>query len=298
MPKIKVAACQYAIEPVGTLAAWAQKVERMVAEAARGGAQLVVFPEYAGMELVSVMPKPVQADLRLQIEHLQELVPAYRETCATLARRYCVYLLAGSMPERVAGASGDEFRNRAWMYGQSGEGGFAEKLQMTRFERERWGIAPGSGQLVVETAVGKLGVAICYDIEFPLLVRRLVAAGAEIIAVPSCTDSAAGYHRVRVACQARALENQCVVVQAPTVGVAPWSIAVDENVGAAGIFGPPDRGFPEDGVIAIGERERPGWVMADVDLDVIAAVRADGQVLNHRDWDLPLHVEAGPLRVA
>jgi predicted amidohydrolase len=115
--------------------------------------------------------------------------------------------------------------------------------------------------------------------------------------VPSCTDAAAGYHRVRVACQARALENQCYVIQAPTVGSAPWSIAVDENVGAAGVFGPPDRGFPDDGVIALGERDRPGWVIADVDLDAVAAVRADGQVLNHRDWDLPVHVEAAAAAV-
>ena len=122
--------------------------------------------------------------------------------------------------------------------------------------------------------------------------RRLVAAGAEVIAVPSCTDAPVGYHRVRVACQARALENQCYVVQAPTVGTAPWSIAVDENVGAAGVYGPPDRGFPDDGVIAQGAYCEPGWVIADVDLDAIARVRAEGQVLGHRDWDLPGHLAA------
>jgi predicted amidohydrolase len=292
MPRTKVAACQYAIEPVGTFAAWAQKVERMVAEAARGGAQLVVFPEYAGMELVSVMPKPVQADLRLQIEHLQELVPAYRETCATLARRYCVYLLAGSIPERVAGPSGDEFRNRAWMYGPSGEGGFAEKLQMTRFERETWGIARGDQNVVFDTELGMVGIAICYDTEFPLLVRRLVEHGARMILVPSCTDTLAGYWRVRIACQARALENQCYVVQATTVGSAPWSIALDENRGAAGVYGPPDRGFPDSGVVAMGVLDQPGWVAADVDLSLVEAVRLDGQVLNHRDWVRSRHLQA------
>jgi predicted amidohydrolase len=121
------------------------------------------------------------------------------------------------------------------------------------------------------------------------VVRRLVAAGADLIAVPSCTDTAAGYQRVRIACQARALENQCFVVQAPTVGVAPWSIAVDDNVGAAGVFAPPDRGLPDDGVVALGTYNAPGWVVADLDLGAIARVRADGQVLGHRDWDLPGH---------
>jgi predicted amidohydrolase len=291
---VRIAACQYPIEAIGSLSAWQTKVGRLVGEAADGGAQIIVLPEYASMELTSALPDRDQGDLARELAGMQAFLPAYIEEHDELANRHRVVLVAGSFPERTQGG----YHNRARIHRPDGDSLVVEKLQMTRFERERWGIAPGSGQLVVETAVGKLGVAICYDSEFPLLVRRLVAAGAEIIAVPSCTDSAAGYHRVRVACQARALENQCVVVQAPTVGVAPWSIAVDENVGAAGIFGPPDRGFPEDGVIAIGERERPGWVMADVDLDVIAAVRADGQVLNHRDWDLPLHVEAGPLRVA
>ncbi|HEX4423489.1 MAG TPA: hypothetical protein VH165_36520 [Kofleriaceae bacterium] len=110
--------------------------------------------------------------------------------------------------------------------------------------------------------------------------------------MPSCTDTAAGYHRVRVACQARALENQCYVVQAPTVGVAPWSIAVDDNVGAAGVFAPPDRGLPDDGVVAIGAYSEPGWVVAELELDALARVRADGQVLGHRDWDRPAHLAA------
>ncbi len=288
MAAVKVAACQYPIEPVGTVAAWAQKLERLVAEAARGGAQLVVFPEYAGMELVSVMPRPVQADLRLQLDHLQELVPVYRETCAMLARRYCVYLLAGSFPEQV----GDEFRNRAWLYGPSGEGGVTEKLQMTRFERETWGVARGDAGVVFDTELGVIGVAICYDSEFPLLVRRLVELGARVILVPSCTDTLSGYWRVRIACQARALENQCYVVQSPTVGSAPWAIALEDNRGAAGVYGPPDRGFPESGVVAMGTLDQPGWVTADLDLAMVEAVRLDGQVLNHRDWVRSRHLAA------
>lgn len=294
MARIKVAACQYAIEPVGSMAAWAQKLERLVAEAAQGGAQLVVLPEYAGMDLVSVLPRPVQADLRLQLEHLQPLLPAYRETCAALARRHGVYLLAGSLPERV----GDEYRNRAWLYGRSGDSGVVEKLQMTRFEREQWGVSRGDGGVVFDTDLGAIGVAICYDSEFPLLVRRLVEQGARVILVPSCTDALAGYWRVRIACQARALENQCYVVQSPTVGSAPWALALDENHGAAGIYGPPDRGFPDSGVVAMGVLDQPGWVTADLDLALVEAVRLDGQVLNHRDWVRSRHLAAPVTRVA
>ena len=110
--RVKVAACQYPIEPVGSLDAWASKLDRMVGEAARAGAQLAVLPEYASMELVSALPRTVQADLGAQLEGMQKFLPEYRATCAQLARRYGVYLLAGSFPERVVG-SADEYRNRA-----------------------------------------------------------------------------------------------------------------------------------------------------------------------------------------
>jgi predicted amidohydrolase len=83
---------------------------------------------------------------------------------------------------------------------------------------------------------------------------------------------------------ARALEGQCVVVQSPTVGDAPWSPAVDENVGAAAIYGPPDLGFPPTGVLAEGVLNAPGWVMGDVTLEQIRAVRDGGNVFNRAHW--------------
>ena len=89
---------------------------------------------------------------------------------------------------------------------------------------------------------------------------------------------------MRIACQARALENQCYVIQSPTVGTCAWSAALDTNIGAAGVFSPMDHGFPADGVLALGEMNAKQWVYADLDLAAIARVRRDGQVLNYRDW--------------
>ena len=282
---ITVAAAAYPIEPVGSVAALAVKLDALVAEARSGGADLVVVPEYAAMELTSALEPDVAADLDAQLDALQALLPAYHAACAEVARRHGVHLLAGSAPERVGG----EYRNRARLFAPSGHDAVIEKVQMTRFERERWDVRGGAGPAVVDTALGLIGVAICYDSEFPLLVRRMAEAGARVILVPSCTDTMAGYWRVRVACQARALENQCYVVHAPTVGFAPWSPAVDENHGAAAVYAPPDRGFPDDGVVALGELDQPGLLIARLDLDAIERVRTDGQVLGHRDWDLPGH---------
>jgi predicted amidohydrolase len=135
-----------------------------------------------------------------------------------------------------------------------------------------------------DTPLGKIGVLICYDSEFPLLGRALVEAGAEIILVPSCTDSVAGFTRVRVGAMARALEGQCVTVHSPTVGLCDFCPAVDENVGSAAIYGPPDRGFPAMGIFDETPLNQPGWAYATVDLEAIHAVRRDGQVLNHAHW--------------
>jgi predicted amidohydrolase len=279
--KLRVAAWQYPIERLASWDAWLAKLEAGLAEAAAQGARLCVVPEYAAMELTALTPAET---LAAQVDALQPMLPAYLDAYARLARRHDLVIVGGSFPERLASG---EVRNRARVH--AGDDAIVvEKLQMTRFERERWGVAAGAGQAVIDLGFARLGVAICYDAEFPLVVRRLVAAGAELIAVPSCTDSAAGYHRVRVACQARALENQCYVVQAPTVGRAPWSIAVDENVGSAGVYAPPDRGFPDDGVVAVGPYCEAGWVVADLDLDLVAEVRRDGQVFNHHDWDRPI----------
>ncbi len=154
---------------------------------------------------------------------------------------------------------------------------------MTPFERN-WGISPGETLRVFETALGRIGVAICYDSEFPLLVRAQAEAGAQIILVPSCTEFRSGYARVRTAAMARALENTCVTVLSPTVGDAPWSPAVDHNAGAAGVYVPADHGFSETGVLAEGTLNEPQWVYADVDLARLQRVEQTGEMRNSTDW--------------
>jgi predicted amidohydrolase len=295
----RVAAWQYPIESLASFAAWRDKLARGVAEAAAAGAVVLVMPEYSAMELTSLLAPDQQATLAGQLAALQPLVPDYLAALAEAARAHRIAIVGGSFPERVP-ERGDAFYNRLRVVGPAGDAVLIEKLQMTRFERERWGITGGTAQAVIDLsglADGlRLGVAICYDAEFPLIARRLAEAGANAIAVPSCTDTLAGYHRVRVACAARALENQCYAIQAPTVGTAPWSIAVDENIGAAGVFAPCDRGFPDDGVVALGPLNQPHVLVADLDLARIDEVRRDGQVLGDRDWAAPAHLAGAVTR--
>lgn len=281
---IRLAACQYAIELHETWDAYAEHLQGLCAEAVEAGAQLLLLPEYAGLVLSGQLPVEQRGDLKASIAGIQPLIEPWLALCQGIARRWGIYLQPGSLP--VLDLDG-QYRNRAWLFGPKGVLGYQDKLIMTRFEREQWGIAAGDGLQVFDTALGRLGILICYDNEFPMLARYLAEGGADLILAPSCTDTEAGYHRVRIGAQARALENQIAVLQSPTVGLAPWSPALDENIGRAGLFVPPDYGMPQDGVIALSEALSPvgsQWLMCEVSLEHVRRVRQQGQVFTRRDW--------------
>lgn len=277
----RLAAAQYDIGFLQDWPAYESKASRWVSEAVGQGAQFLLFPEYFSMELASLFPEAVYKSLSKQLESLQTIYPDFLNLYAGFARQQGVYIVAGSYP--VAQDDGN-FRNRSWLFRPDGGSDYQDKLQMTRFENEQWLITAGDEIKLLDTEFGKVGVNICYDSEFPMIARKQVESGADLILVPSCTDTVAGYHRVRIGCQARALENQCYVAQSPTVGLAPWSEAVDVNVGAAAVYTPVDYGYPDNGVLAIGELNQTQWVYADIDLSTIAKVRESGQVFNYRDW--------------
>lgn len=271
---MKIAAAAYPIDWHDSWQSYEDKIIRWVEEAAGQGADLLVFPEYGAMELSSLAGEKVAADLEGSIRAVADLNDRVAELHSRLAQAHGVYILAASGPVYTGGRP----VNRACFYGPKGQVGHQDKQIMTMFERDPWDVMSGDPLTVFDTDLGKIGVLICYDSEFPLLGRALVEAGAEIILVPSCTDALAGYWRVRVGSMARALEGQCIVVHAPTVGAAPWSPAVDENHGAAGVYGPPDTGFPPTGVLAEGVLNQPGWVYATCDSGAVAQVRAEGVV--------------------
>ncbi len=281
MSRFTLASAQF---PVSEPRSWeevAATLTRWVDDAAARQARLLLFPEYAAMSLAALFDHATRDDLQRQVSALQTLRDRYLQLHRDLAQRHGVYIVAGSFPWTLADG---RTVNRAWFCSPDGRAEFQDKQLMTRFERESWNIEGEPGLKLFDTALGRIAINICYDCEFPLLARAQAEAGAQLLLVPSCTDTVAGYYRVRVGCQARALESQCIVVQSPLVGSAPWSAAVDINIGAAGVYGPPDRGFPDDGVLALGEMDQPQWLYAEVDLAAVAQVREQGQVFNFRHW--------------
>ncbi|WP_374632351.1 carbon-nitrogen hydrolase family protein [Paracoccus sp. (in: a-proteobacteria)] len=290
---VRIAAAAYPFDWLDDFDAYRAKISAWVADAA--DCDLLVFPEYGAMELASLGGRAVAADLEASLHEVARHAPAREALHAELAAAHGLHILAASGPHfsgpHVGGphfggphVDGPRPVNRATLFGPQGRIGDQDKQVMTRFEREDWNVTAAPGLRVFDTAIGRLGVLICYDAEFPLLGRALAEAGVEIILVPSCTDTVAGYNRVRIGAMARALESQCVVVQAPTVGNADWSPAIDENRGAAGIYAPADGFWPESGVVAEGGLDAPGWVKATVDLDLVAQSRRGGRVLPFLHW--------------
>jgi predicted amidohydrolase len=280
---VKLALAQYPIGKFASLADWQRNATRWVDEAAGNGAQLLVFPEYGGMELTSLLPEALQKDLRGQIPALEKFHRDFILTYDALARKHGVAIVAPSLPVRATGDD-DAIVNRVYRFWNGGQE-FQDKRQMTRFEKEEWDITGGGSLKVLDTGEAKIGIAVCYDIEFPLIAHAMSEAGADLILAPSCTDTLAGANRVHVGARARALENQIYVAVAPIVGEAPWSPAVDVNIGWAALYATPDRGFPDDGVLARGELNQPGWVYADLDFKLLRAARTNAQVFTRADWD-------------
>ncbi|MCE8007122.1 carbon-nitrogen hydrolase family protein [Aestuariivita sp.] len=284
---MKVAAAAYALDVLESWQAYEDKLAAWVAEAAGAGAELLVFPEYGAMELATLAGPEVAGDLEGSLHAVADRLARADAVHQRLAADYGVHILAASGPA----AGNPRPVNRARLITPEGAVGVQDKQIMTRFEREPWDVAPGGPLRIFETDLGRIGVLICYDAEFPLLARAL--AEADIILVPSCTDALSGYWRVRIGAMARALEGQCITVMSSLVGKADWSEAVDITTGAGGIFGPPDRGFPPSGVLAVGEIGQCGWTYAQIDLQAIAAVRRDGDVLNRAHWeDQPSRVQS------
>jgi predicted amidohydrolase len=284
---MRLGLCQWTIGPACGLDGWAARLDREVAYAAGMGAELLVMPEYAPLELAAGDGPDLAGELAMAVA----AAPAAVALAQAVARRHGVWLVPGTLPMAMDG----RIVNRAPLISAAGAVAFQDKHVMTRFEAEQWGVVAGAAPSVFATPWGVIGIAVCFDLEFPGLVRAQVEAGAWLILGPSCTDTVAGFNRVRIAAAARAMENQCFVGIAPTVGEAPWCGTLDVNRGYAAVFGPVDRGFPEDGVIARGAMDQGQWIFADLDPAAIDRVRESGAVRNHRSW--PAAPPRPPVRV-
>lgn len=288
---MKIAVAKYPVHAPASFADFAQRITTVLGQASEQGARIAVLPEYLSLELAASLGEPVAADLKASLAGIQAFRQAWMALFSGLAQQLGMDIVAGSfLLEHHPG----RYRNRCDWFCADGRQRWQDKLQLTGFEKATGVIDPGDALKVFVVDGVRVAVAVCYDSEFPLPVRAQAEAGAQLLVVPSCTDTPAGAMRVRVGCLARALENRLFVAQAVTAGLAPWSPALDVNTGEAAVYAPMDVGFPADGVLAQTAGEQL-WAIAGLDFAAFAASRSQAQVANDRDWPGQL---APPLRQA
>ena len=274
--RLRIAALQYFVRPVATFDQFKDQVAALIETAADYKCQVVVFPEYFTVQLLTL--GNVKRPIKEQVRDLAKQAPRFQDLMSSLAQAHKIHVVGGTIPVQQEPGS-DLIVNRSYFYGPAGGIGWQDKLHMTRFEKEDWQVSAGAGLKVFDTGMAKVAIAICYDVEFPELARAAARLGADILVVPSCTDDRQGFIRVRYCAQARAIENQMYVVHASTVGSLPMVPAVSLNYGQASILTPSDFPFSRDGILAEGLPNQEAMVIGELDLDLIHHARTDGTLL-------------------
>lgn len=154
--------------------------------------------------------------------------------------------------------------------------------------RKFGGMQGGSSIKTFDTDAGKIGVLICYDSEFPELSRLLADEGMDILFVPFLTDTQNGYSRVRHCSHARAIENECYVAIAGSVGNLPNVHNMDIQFAQSMVFSPSDFSFPTNGIKAEATPNTEMILIADVNISLLRELHEKGAVRNLKDRRLDL----------
>lgn len=252
-----------------------QQVEFFVDTVSDYEADLVLFPELFNAPLIARYEgdSPPEA-----MRRLAEYTVDLREKLMDMALSYNINIVTGSVPEYID----HKLYNVSFLCRRDGTWDCQYKLHITPDENRAWGLSGGNRLKVFHTDIGKIGILICYDIEYPELARLLAEKGVNIILVPFWTDTKNSYLRVRRCAQARAIENECYVVISGSVGNIPKVETMGIQYSQASIFTPSDFAFPHDAIAAETTPNTETTLITDVDLDLIKELRRQGSVQNLR----------------
>lgn len=236
----------------------------------------------------ALFPELFNAPLMADYNHLSEpeairMLANYTEEIknrfSELAISYNINIITGSMPELVD----TQLNNVGYLCKRDGGIERFEKLHVTPDEVKVWGLQGGNHIQTFDTDCGKVGILICYDVEFPELSRILANEGMDILFVPFLTDTQNGYSRVRNCAQARAIENECYVAIAGSVGNLPKVHNMDIQYAQSMVFTPCDFSFPTNGIKAEATPNTEMILIADVDIDMLRELHEFGSVRNLKD---------------
>jgi predicted amidohydrolase/GNAT superfamily N-acetyltransferase len=210
---------------------------------------------------------------------LAQYTPDFRKRFRELAIKYNVNIITGSVPS----IEKDALKNVGFLCHRNGNIDQYEKIHITPDESKFWGIRGGKKLNIFDTDAGKIGILICYDVEFPELSRLLADQGMQILFVPFLTDTQNAYNRVRYCSQARAIENECFVAITGCIGNLPKVENMDIQYSQSAVFTPCDFAFPSNGIKSEATPNTEMILIADVDLSLLDELHAHGSVRNLKD---------------
>lgn len=235
-----------------------------------------LFPEFFNAPLMAEYNHLSEPDA---IRKLAEYTSDIKRRFSELAISYNINIITGSMPEMVD----NNLYNVGYLCKRDGGIERFEKIHVTPDEAKVWGLQGGNAIQTFDTDCGKIGVLICYDVEFPELSRLLADDGMDILFVPFLTDTQNGYSRVRYCAQARAIENECYVAIAGSVGNLPKVHNMDIQYAQSMVFTPCDFAFPTNGIKTEATPNTEMILIADVDIDMLRELNQFGSVRNLKD---------------
>jgi predicted amidohydrolase/GNAT superfamily N-acetyltransferase len=273
---IRLGLVQWQMRSFADLDILSEQIEYFIDAVSDYQSDFILFPEFFNAPLMAAYNHLAEADA---IRQLASYTEALKSRFSNFAIKYNVNIITGSMPMM----RGNDLYNVGFLCRRDGTTEMYEKIHITPSEKSAWGMSGGEKVQVFDTDCGKIGILICYDVEFPELPRMLADQGMQILFVPFLTDTQNGYTRVRYCAQARAIENECYVAIAGCVGNLPKVNNMDINYAQSAVFTPSDFAFPNNGVKAEATPNTEMTLIADVDIDLLKELHAHGSVQNLKD---------------
>lgn len=273
---VRLGLIQWQMRPYANLDDVMQQAEFFIDAVSGYRCDFALFPEFFNAPLMAENNHLSEPEaIRELAKHTSVIIQKFSE----LAISYNINIITGSMPE----IQNNRLFNVGYLCKRDGSIERYEKLHATPDEVKVWGMDGGTKLKVFDTDCGKVGVLICYDVEFPELSRLLADEGMDILFVPFLTDTQNGYSRVKSCARARAIENECYVAIAGCVGNLPKVHNMDINYAQSMVFTPCDFAFPTEGIKAEATPNTEMILITDVDINLLRELNQYGSVRNLRD---------------
>ena len=273
---VRLGLIQWQMRPYNTLEDLLEQAKFFIDAVSGYRADFALFPEFFNAPLMAGNNHlPEATAIRELAKHTRDIIQKFSE----FAISYNINIISGSMPEM----RDEKLYNVGYLCRRDGTVERYEKIHVTPDEQKVWGMQGGNSLKTFDTDCGKIGVLICYDSEFPELSRLLSDEGMSILFVPFLTDTQNGYARVRHCSQARAIENECYVAMAGSVGNLPNVENMDMQFAQSAVFTPCDFAFPTNGIKAEATPNTEMVLIADVDIDLLTELHEYGSVKNLKD---------------